>query len=130
MIKYTPTPNKGTLEPGEHVATVKTANESFSRNGDQTVELELSINGFAMRDTLYATEKAAWRIAQARACFGFIDSVGEEVEFEASELVGCTGKVRVELGAPRTSGKHEGKRFLEVREYLPRQTVDQDIEPF
>jgi len=126
MIKYKPTQNNPVLKAGEHVATVKSANEGFSAKGDQTIELELNVGGFTMRDTLYNSERAAWRIKQARACFGFDDAEGEEIEFEAADLIGCTGKVRVDLGEPKKSGKYEGKSFLEVKEYLTR---TQDLEP-
>jgi hypothetical protein len=125
MIKYTPTQNKSILTAGEHVATVKAANEGHSAKGDQTIELELSVSGFTMRDTLYNSERAAWRIKQARACFGFSDADGEEIEFNAEDLIGCTGKVRIDMGEPKKSGKYEGKSFLEVKEYLPRaESVD------
>lgn len=126
MIKYRPTQNKSILTAGEHVATVKSANEGTSAKGDQTIELELSVSGFTMRDTLYNSERAAWRIKQARECFGFTDADGEEIEFEAEDLVGCTGRVRIDMGEPKRSGKYEGKSFLEVKEYLPRtELVDQ-----
>jgi hypothetical protein len=124
MIKYKPTENK--LQAGEHIASVKIANEGHSAKGDQTIELELNIGGFTLRDTLYNTEAAAWRIRQARVCFGFDDAWDEEIEFNAEDLVGCTGRVQVDLSEPKTSGKYEGKSFLEVQKYLPR---TQDLEP-
>jgi hypothetical protein len=125
MIRYKPQQNKSFLTAGEHVATVKTANEGHSAKGDQTIELELSVSGFRMRDTLYNSERASWRIKQARECFGFTDADGEEIEFDAEDLIGCTGRVRVDFKEPKKSGKYEGKSFLEVKEYLPRtETVD------
>lgn len=130
MIKYTATKQGGVLKAGEHVATVKAANESVSTKGDQTIELELDISGFKMRDTLYNSERAAWRITQARACFGFVDEQGVEIEFEAADLIGCSGLVKVDLGAPKTSGKHEGKSFLEIKEYLPRPALQSELDPF
>ena len=95
----------------------------MSAKGDQTIELELLIGrdgAHQMRDTLYTSERAAWRINQARFCFGFDDAIGSTVEFAAVDLVGCTGTVLIELGAPRTSGKHVGKRFMEIKSYLAR----------
>lgn len=123
MIKYTPTHSQGRLEPGEHFVRVKSAVESYSAKGDQTIEMELSVGregAHTMRDTLYNSERAAWRITQARACFGFTDEIGSEVEFAAADLIGCTGLVEIAMGAPKTSGKHEGKSFLEIKRYLPR----------
>jgi hypothetical protein len=128
MIKYKPTQNNPVLKAGEHVATVKLANEGFSAKGDQTIELELTVGCYTMRDTLYNSERASWRIKQARACFGFDDSEGEEIEFEAADLIGCTGKVRIDYGEPKKSGKYEGKSFLEVKEYLSR-AESIEIEP-
>lgn len=131
MIKYKPQQNKAILTAGEHVATVKAANEGTSAKGDQIIELELLVSGFTMRDTLYNSERAAWRIKQARECFGFSDADGEEIEFEAADLIGCTGRVRIDMGEPKRSGKYEGKSFLEVKEYLPRaETVEPDNIPF
>lgn len=123
MIKYTPTNSQGRLEAGEHFCRVIEANESTSAKGDQTIEMKLAIGRdgtHTMLDTLYNSERAAWRITQARACFGFDDAIGSTVEFAAADLVGCTGTVLIELGAPRTSGKHVGKQFMEIKTYLPR----------
>jgi hypothetical protein len=137
MIKYIPTNSQGRLEPGEHLCQVANATEGYSPKGDQTIELELAVGregSHTMRDTLYNSERAAWRITQARACFGFDDAIGSEIEFAAADLVGCTGTVLLELGAPKTSGKHVGKQFLEVKKYLPRDHVaeveEQDNIPF
>jgi hypothetical protein len=124
MIKYKPTENK--LQAGEHIASVKVANVGSSANCKQTIVLELTIGEFTLRDTLHTSEAAAWRIKQARNCFGFNDVWDEEIEFDAEDLVGCTGRVQVDLSEPKKSGKYEGKSFLEVKKYLPR---TQDIEP-
>lgn len=129
MIKYTPTHSQGRLEAGEHLCRVKSAVEGVSSKGDQTIELELAIGrdgAHSMRDTLYNSEKAAWRITQARACFGFSDGIGEEIEFAAADLIGCTGTVEIAMGAPKTSGKYEGKSFLEIKRYLPRDYAAED----
>jgi len=134
MIKYTPTISRQPLEAGIHFVTVKLATESYSAKGDQTLDLELLIgnDGHPMRDTLYNTEKAAWRITQARDCFGFTDELGAEIEFKGADLNGCTGQVEIALGEPRKSGKYEGKQFLEVKRYLPRieQVVETENVPF
>jgi hypothetical protein len=123
MIKYTATNSQGRLEPGVHFVRVKSAVEGVSNKGDQTIEMELDIAGHGMRDTLYNSERAAWRITQARACFGFDDTIGDEIEFAAADLVGCTGNVEIALGAPKSGGKYEGKSFLEIKKYLPRDEV-------
>jgi hypothetical protein len=135
MIKYIPTNSQGRLEAGEHFCRVQSAVESASARGDQTIELELLIGrdgAHSMRDTLYNSERAAWRITQARACFGFDDAIGSEIEFAAADLVGCTGTILIELGEPKKSGKYEGKQFLEVKRYLPRDHAAEDaliVEP-
>lgn len=120
MIRYTATEGGARLTAGTHLARVKTAVEGMSSKGDQTIEVELDINGASLRDTLYNSERAAWRITQARRCFGFADETGDEIEFAAADLEGCSGYVEVALGEPKTSGKHVGKQFLEVKKYLPR----------
>jgi len=134
MIKYTPTISRKPLEAGIYSVSVKLATESYSNKGDQTLDLELLIGDeqHPMRDTLYNTEKAAWRITQARDCFGFEDVIGEEVEFKGADLNGCTGQVEIALGEVRKSGKYEGKQFLEVKRYLPRieQVVETENVPF
>jgi hypothetical protein len=129
MIKYTPTHSQGRLEAGEHLCRVLQASEGVSLKGDQTIELELAVGregSHTMRDTLYNSERAAWRITQARACFGFDDAIGSQIEFAAADLVGCTGTILIELGEPKKSGKHEGKQFLEVKKYLPRDHAAED----
>jgi hypothetical protein len=133
MIKYTPTLNRKPLEAGIHPVSVKLATESYSNKGDQTIELELLVGDdkHPMRDTLYNTDKAAWRITQARDCFGFMDEIGEEIEFKAVDLHDCTGQVEIALGEPRKSGKYEGQQFMEVKRYLPRiehVAVEPDVE--
>jgi hypothetical protein len=123
MIKYTATSQQGRLEPGVHFATITSAIEAYSAKGDQTIEMELTVGKTAtmkMRDTLYNSERAAWRITQARNCFGFADEEGDTIEFAAADFVGCTGYVELAMGAPKTSGKHEGKSFLELKRYMPR----------
>jgi hypothetical protein len=134
MIKYTPTISRKPLESGIHHVTVKLATESYSQKGDQTLDLELLVGDeqHPIRDTLYNTEKAAWRITQARDCFGFTDELGTEVEFKGADLNGCTGQVEIALGEVRKSGKYEGKQFLEVKRYLPRieQVVETENVPF
>jgi hypothetical protein len=133
MIKYTPTISRKPLEAGIYHVTVKLATESYSQKGDQTLDLELFVGDeqHPMRDTLYNTEKAAWRITQARDCFGFTDELGIDVEFNGADLNGCTGQVEIALGEPRKSGKHEGKQFMEIKRYLPRMeqiTVEPEAE--
>jgi hypothetical protein len=135
MIKYTPTNSQERLEAGEHFCRVIEANESTSAKGDQTIEMKLAIGRegvHMMLDTLYNSERAAWRITQARACFGFDDAIGSEVEFAAADLIGCSGTVLLELGEPKKSGKYEGKQFLEIKKYLPRDHAAEDasvVEP-
>jgi hypothetical protein len=130
MIKYTPTNSQGRLEAGEHFCRVVSAVESMSAKGDQTIELELLIGrdgAHQMRDTLYNSERAAWRITQARACFGFDDAIGSEIEFAAADLVGCSGTVLIELGEPKKSGKYEGKQFFEIKRYLARDQAAEEV---
>ena len=126
-IRYTATKSESVrLEPGVHFAQVKTATEGYSQKGDQTIELELVVGKGAtmtFKDTLYNTERAAWRITQARNAFGFADDEGEVIEFAAADLIGCTGFVEVGMGEPKKSGKYEGKSFLEVKKYMPRDYV-------
>jgi hypothetical protein len=131
MIKYTPTISRKPLEVGIYPIIVKNAAESYSQKGDQIIEIELIVgyDGQQMRDTLYNTEKAAWRISQARNCFGFEDVIGEEVEFKAADLIGCSGQVEIALGEARKSGKYEGKQFLEVKRYLPPIEQIADVNP-
>ena len=137
MIKYTPTLSRKPLEAGIHHVTVKLATEGYSAKGDQIIDLELLVGDdkHLIKDTLYNTDKAAWRITQARDCFGFVDEIGTEVEFKAVDLNECTGQVEIAFGEVRKSGKYEGKQFLEVKRYLPRieqviVALDADNVPF
>jgi len=125
-IKYTPKESRGLLQPGTYVARVKSATEGYSMNGDQMIELEVSVGpNSEMRFTekLYNTEAAAWKITQVRHALGFSDEIGAEVDFEAADLVGCSGVVKIGLGKKVTKGKHEGKQFTEILSWLPRGTI-------
>lgn len=116
-MKYRPTGGRR-LEPGEYVAQLTSAHESVSIKGDQTLELTLAVDGVEIKDRLYNTEAAAWRMKQMRNAFGFADDAAE-VEFSPETMVGKLARVRLEFGSERTSGKYVGKKFLEVAEYLP-----------
>lgn len=122
-MKYRPTTGRR-LEPGEYVAQLTSAHEGTSIKGDQTLELTLSVDGVDIKDRLYNTEAAAWRMKQMRNAFGFADDAAE-VEFSPETMVGKLARVRLEFGSERTSGKYAGKKFLEVAEYLPPSTKPQ-----
>lgn len=122
-MKYRPTGGRR-LEPGEYVAQLTSAHEGVSIKGDQTLELTLTVDGVDIKDRLYNTEAAAWRMKQMRNAFGFADDAAE-VEFSPETMVGKLARVRLEFGSERTSGKYVGKKFLEVAEYLPPSTQPQ-----
>jgi hypothetical protein len=122
-MKYRPTGGRR-LEPGEYVAQLTSAHEGVSVKGDQTLELTLTVDGVDIKDRLYNTEAAAWRMKQMRNAFGFADDAAE-VEFAPETMVGKLARVRLEFGSERTSGKYIGKKFLEVAEYLAPSTKPQ-----
>lgn len=125
MIKYTPQETGALLPPGNYLARVISASESISVKGDQMIEMDVLVgpNGeMKFLEKLYNTEKAAWKITQVRQSLGFDDSIGEVVSFEATDLVGTTGIVKIGLGKPRTEGKYAGKQFLEIVRWMPRGT--------
>lgn len=125
-MKYRPTGGRR-LEPGEYVAQLTSAHEGVSIKGDQTLELTLTVDGVDIRDRLYNTEAAAWRMKQMRNAFGFADDAAE-VEFAPEAMVGKLARVRLEFGSERTSGKYVGKKFLEVAEYLPTSQTQTELE--
>lgn len=131
-IKYTPRESRGTLTPGTYLARVKTAQEGYSMKGDQMIEMEVVVGPNAeMRfvEKLYNTDAAAWKITQVRHCLGFTDAFGEEAEFEAADLVECSGTVEIDFGKERTEGKYAGKKFLEIVKWLPRGTPATGAQP-
>jgi hypothetical protein len=123
-MKYNNTQFKR-LEPGEHLAQIAQISAGMSMRGVETLEVVLTIDGAKVNDTLYNSERGGWRIGQFRAAFGHADPEGD-VEFDPESMFGQLGRVRLDFGEPRTSGKHIGKRFLEVKEYLSQraQSVD------
>ena len=124
-MKYRPTGGRR-LEPGKYLAQLTSAHEGVTmKRGEtgelletQTLELTITVDGVNIKDRLYNTEAAAWRIKQMRNAFGFADDAAE-VEFSPETMVGKLARVRLEFGSERTSGKYIGKKFLEVAEYLP-----------
>ena len=125
-IKYTARESRGILPAGSYVARVKSAQEAYSMKGDQMVEMEVWVGANAeMRFTekLYNTEAAAWKITQVRHALGFSDEIGEDHDFEAADLVNCSGVVEIGYGKEKTEGKHAGKKFIEILRWLPRGSI-------
>ena len=125
-IKYTPKESRGNLQPGTYLARIKAAQEAYSMKGDQMVEMEVLVGPNAeMRFTekLYNTEAAAWKMTQVRHSLGFTDEIGDEAEFEAVDLIDCSGVVEIAFGKEVAEGKHKGKKFLEITRWLPRGAV-------
>ena len=125
-IKYTARESRGILPAGSYVARVKSAQEAYSMKGDQMVEMEVYVGPNAeMRFTekLYNTEAAAWKITQVRHALGFSDEIGEDHDFEAGDLVNCSGVVEIGYGKEKTEGKHAGKKFIEILRWLPRGSI-------
>lgn len=126
-IKYTPKKSRGTLQPGSYLAKVKTSVEAYSMKGDQMVELEVLVGPqgeMKFIEKLYNTEAAAWKMTQVRRSLGFSDETdGGEVDFEAADLVDCTGIVEIAFGKEVVEGKHKGKKFLEIIRWMPRGSV-------
>ena len=133
-MKYRPTGGRR-LEPGEYVAQLTSAHEGVSMKRGETgelvetptLDLTLTVDGVDIRDRLYNTEAAAWRIKQMRNAFGFADDAAE-VEFAPETMVGKLARVRLKFGNERTSGKYAGKKFLEVAEYLPTSQTQTELE--
>jgi hypothetical protein len=127
MIRYTPKESRGVLAPGTYVARVKTAQEAYSMKGDQMVEMELAVGPNAEMkfiEKLYNTEAAGWKLTQVRHSLGFSDEIGgADIEFEAADLVECSGVVQIGYGKERTEGKHAGKKFLEILRWMPRGSI-------
>jgi hypothetical protein len=125
-IKYTARESRGILPAGSYVARVKSAQEAYSMKGDQMVEMEVVVGPNAeMRfvEKLYNTEAAAWKITQVRHALGFSDEIGEDHDFEAADLVNCSGVVEIGYGKEKTEGKHAGKKFIEILRWLPRGSI-------
>ena len=125
-IKYIARESRGILSPGVYVARVKSAQEAYSMKGDQMVEMEVAVGPNAeMRFTekLYNTEAAAWKITQVRHALGFSDEVGAEIDFEAADLLNCSGVVEIGYGKEKTEGKHAGKKFIEILRWMPRGSI-------
>lgn len=126
MIRYTPKESRGILTPGTYVARVKTAQEAYSMKGDQMIEMEVTVGPNAEMkfiEKLYNTEAAGWKLTQVRHALGFSDEIGTDIEFEAADLVECSGVVQIGYGKERTEGKHAGKKFLEILRWMPRGTI-------
>lgn len=126
MISYTPRESRGILPPGTYVARVKTAQEAYTMKGDQMIEMEVLVGPNAemrLTEKLYATEAAEWKMTQVRHALGFADEIGSKTDFEAADLVDCSGVVEIGLGKKVVGGKHDGKQFTEILRWLPRGTV-------
>ena len=126
MIRYTAKESRGVLPPGTYVARVKSAQEAYSMKGDQMIEMEVLVgpeSEMKLNQKLVNTDAAGWKITQVRHSLGFSDEIGTEIDFEAADLVECSGVVEIGLGKKVVGGKYDGKQFTEILRWLPRGSV-------
>jgi hypothetical protein len=106
------------VKAGSYTFTVIGAVEGQSKHNNDMISLELQVdvpgrdNPVKVYDYLVSVPKALFKIKQ------FCDSVELNFEvgnLEADGLIGLTGTARFRMGLP----KDNGKRYLEVQEYLP-----------
>lgn len=92
----TPTERASFVEPGEYELEVVDADELLSKNSHEMIELKLRTpQGSFLYDFLVFTESAFWKIDAFRAATGEKVVPDDEVEINADDLIGRTGRARL-----------------------------------
>ena len=92
-----PTARPDFVEPGEYTVEVVNAEETVSQKGSDMIELKLRVqpSGATMFDHLVFMETAFWKIDAFRAATGESVTPDEEVDINADDLIGRTGRARL-----------------------------------
>lgn len=105
------------VEEGDYPFTVVKADQTFSKAGNEMINLELAIEAgestIKIYDRLVFTDKALGFIKRFCEATG-LDDQWEAGNLEASDCLGTEGVVHIELGEK----KDDGKQFMEVAYYL------------
>jgi hypothetical protein len=110
-----PTARPDFVEPGEYTVEVVNAEETVSQKGSDMIELKLRVqpSGATMFDHLVFMESAFWKIDSFRAATGESVTPDEEVDINADDLIGRTGRARL------TVEEFNGRKRNKVAAWLP-----------
>jgi len=110
-----PTARPDFVDPGEYTVEVINAEETVSQKGSDMIELKLRIqpSGATMFDHLVFMEAAFWKIDAFRASTGESVTPDEEVEIQADDLIGRTGRARL------TVEEFNGRKRNKIAAWLP-----------
>lgn len=110
-----PTARPDFVEPGEYTVEVVNAEETVSQKGSDMIELKLRVqpSGATMFDHLVFMESAFWKIDSFRAATGETVTPEEEVEIQADDLIGRTGRARL------TVEEFNGRKRNKIAAWLP-----------
>jgi hypothetical protein len=110
-----PTARPEFVEPGEYTVEVVNAEETVSQKGSDMIELKLRVqpSGATMFDHLVFMESVFWKIDSFRAATGESVTPDEEVEIQADDLIGRTGRARL------TVEEFNGRKRNKVAAWLP-----------
>ncbi len=85
------------VKPGDYTVEVINAEETVSKQGRDMIELKLKVipEGTVFFDHLVFVENAYWKIDAFRAAIGEAVLPGEDVDINADDFIGKTGRVRL-----------------------------------
>lgn len=114
------------VKPGEYACEIINAEEGKAQSGNPIITLKLRLeNGALLYERLVFTPAAYWKIDSFRAAIGDTVQPDEEVNIEADELVGRTGRIRV------VNETYEGRLRNKVAAWLaPAKQEKRDGLPF
>ena len=111
------------LPEGIYPFEVKNAKEKLSANGNEMIELQLSIEGSSVvvYDNLVFTPKSTWKIDDFRCATGEVLTPGLQVDFTAMDCLGKSGKVQLVME------DFDGRSRNKVSQYIvPSSTTSND----
>jgi hypothetical protein len=97
----------------------------------ETVEIELDVEGTIIWETLTFSAKAAYKIDDFRESIGETVTPGEEVNVDADDWIGATGRAAIFIDVYNGKEKNKVKEFLPplVKQEPPKPTLNEHGEP-
>ncbi len=114
------------VKPGEYDCEIVNAEEGKAQSGNPIITLKLRLeNDALLYERLVFTPAAFWKIDSFRAAIGDLVLPDEEVNIEADELIGRTGRIRV------VNETYEGRARSKVAAWIaPAKKEKRDAGPF
>jgi hypothetical protein len=111
-MRYIPEERK-LLAEGDYDFRVEGAKERTSRNGTDMIEVKLIVTDGRGNKTVVFDNLLSWNLPEFQAAIGDQVAYGQEIEVNAYDLVGATGRCHIIID------QYQGNERNKVGKYLP-----------